>query len=67
MNHELGYLQYTTNNKNEIEKSGNCFCVYCEKVYPSNEVTEYLETEGECTALCPHCGVDPVIPDSLVK
>lgn len=54
---------YCTNNKELIEKSNKCYCFYCKKHMNSNEIIRYLEIED--TALCPHCGVDAVIPDCI--
>ena len=33
------------------------------KVMDSNVVNQYLDIEN--TALCPHCGIDAIIPDCI--
>jgi NAD-dependent SIR2 family protein deacetylase len=58
---DLDYLQYATNNKDDVEKSDKCYCVYCLQSYPAATVTEYIDT----TAVCPRCNIDAVIPDSV--
>jgi len=40
------------------EGSGHCF--YCLKSFKTNEVTEWIDRG--LTALCPHCGIDSVLP-----
>lgn len=54
---------YSSNNKELIEKSEYCHCFHCKKKFNSKEVDQYLEIEN--TALCPHCGIDSVIPDCI--
>lgn len=54
---------FSTNNKRLIEKSDKCFCFYCKKTMDSNEITRFLDNDN--TALCPHCGVDAIIPDCI--
>ena len=54
---------YSSNNKDLIEKSDKCYCFYCKKVMDSNVVNQYLDIEN--TALCPHCGIDAIIPDCI--
>lgn len=54
---------YSSKNKDLIEKSDKCYCFSCKKVMNSNEVTRYLAIEN--TALCPYCGIDAIIPDYI--
>jgi NAD-dependent SIR2 family protein deacetylase len=46
-----------------VERSRVCGCFYCCEVFPPSEVREWID-EGE-TALCPRCGIDAVLPDSV--
>lgn len=54
-----------------LESSKNAGCYYCCKIYPASEITEWIRSyrrKGEkldC-ALCPHCGIDSVLPDIKV-
>ena len=54
---------YASNNKELIKESEYCYCFYCKKQFESKEVVKYLE--GENTALCPHCGIDAIIPNNV--
>ena len=40
-----------------------CYCFYCKQKFDSSEVVEYIDN-GQ-TGLCPKCGVDTILPDSL--
>ena len=37
-------------------------CFYCLEVYPKEEIREWID--GGCTALCPRCGIDAVLPEA---
>ena len=54
---------YASHNKKMIGKSNKCYCFYCKSVFENGEVETYLAEEK--TALCPKCGIDSVIPDSI--
>lgn len=48
-----------------LKKSKMCGCIYCCEVYPASEVVDWCdELDRRRTALCPHCGIDSVIPDA---
>lgn len=55
---------YCSNNKELITFSNKCYCFYCNKVFSSNEIKEYI---GEYldTALCPNCNINSIIPDAI--
>ena len=46
-----------------VEKSKLVGCFYCQAKFPPSEITEWID-DGT-TALCPHCGIDSVLPDSV--
>ena len=54
---------YSTNNKRNIALSNQCFCFHCKACMDRSEITDYLD-DGQ-TALCPRCGVDAILPDSI--
>ena len=54
---------YCSHNKELIITSKTCYCFYCKEKFDSTEVVEYIDN-GQ-TALCPKCGVDTVLPDSI--
>lgn len=49
-------------NREEISRSGLCYCMFCKRVSFSVLIHEWAD-EGK-TALCPNCGVDSVIGDA---
>lgn len=55
-------LQLTIRNKPHIEDYEQCSCAHCLRVFPASEITAW-EDNGT-TAVCPHCGVDAVLPDA---
>jgi hypothetical protein len=62
--YDLEHIHSTlaTSNYASIKLSSQCGCFYCLKVFSSTDVTEWI-TEGDSkTAVCPHCGIDSVIP-----
>ncbi len=53
--------EFSMKNKKQLEKSENCGCFGCIKLFKPSEVTEYIP--GEDTAVCPYCGTDAVLGD----
>lgn len=45
--------------RDEIMTSEQCGCFNCLKIFRPEEITHW--TDGDDTALCPHCGIDSVI------
>lgn len=39
-----------------------CGCFYCLKTYNPKEIKEWVDNDS--TAICPHCGVDAVLPEN---
>ena len=58
---------YSLSNRDEIMKSEKCGCFYCLRIFETNEISAYINDENGKTAVCPHCGVDSVLPDSRVS
>lgn len=54
---------YSSHNKELIKSSNNCYCFYCKSTILSSDINDYID-EGN-TALCPNCGIDSIIPDSV--
>ena len=44
-----------------LERSARCGCFYCERLFSPSEIEAW--TDREQTALCPHCGIDAVLPE----
>jgi len=57
--------EFCNSNKNTISKSEFCGCFYCEKTFKPSEIKEWVGSEDR--ALCPHCGIDSVLPDFISK
>jgi len=49
---------HSSHNLEEVQKSSNCGCFSCLKIFSSSEITEWL---ADGTVLCPDCGVDSVL------
>ena len=43
--------------------SNKCYCFYCKKEMEAKEINKYIDNDS--TALCPYCGIDSIIPDSI--
>lgn len=54
-------------NEQAVLSSQKCGCYYCQRVFDSSAITEWVDDCNARTALCPYCGVDAVIPDSTVN
>ncbi|MEM6900603.1 MAG: cytoplasmic protein [Pseudomonadota bacterium] len=48
--------------RGEIEKSNQCGCFYCKKIFLADDIVDWVQYEP--TAFCPHCPVDAVIGDA---
>jgi len=57
--------QYSRNNNFTIRYSNMCGCYHCLEKFKSDLVSDWVD-EGD-TALCPHCGIDSVIPDAVTE
>ncbi len=65
------YMDYVTHNRNALKQSVECGCVYCLKMFNPCEITEWCSDYDinkilvNNTAICPHCGIDSVVPKVL--
>lgn len=54
-----------------ILKSKVCGCFYCLSIFTPGEIEEWIEEPEDCprgpgkTAICPRCGIDSVLPDTI--
>lgn len=47
-------------------KEQTCGCIHCLKIFKSSDIVEYInEPNGTKTALCPFCGIDGVLGESI--
>lgn len=52
-----------------VQRSALCGCFYCLRTFPATQIAEWVDgIDGArpVTALCPHCGIDSVLPDASV-
>jgi hypothetical protein len=54
--------EFSIRNRDALSASSLAACYYCQTVFPTSEVTEFIASEG--TALCPYCGIDAVLPST---
>ena len=54
--------KYCTNNHEALLRAKKCGCFYCCTIFNPAEITEWVEQDD--SAVCPHCGIDSVIPES---
>ena len=54
----------TTRHRQVVEGATLCGCFYCLQMFPPTEISVWVDEENAAgtTALCPHCGIDSVIP-----
>jgi NAD-dependent protein deacetylases, SIR2 family len=50
-------------NRAETEGSKRVGCFYCERTFAPSEIREWIDEEQ--TPLCPNCGIDAVLPDTV--
>lgn len=56
--------QYSRNNMQHLERVDKCGCYFCCNIFPAAEIIDFTTDE---TALCPHCGIDAVLPGMTNK
>lgn len=54
---------YSSHNRDLISESNECHCYYCLTKFNKEDIIEYID--NNMTAVCPHCGIDTVLPDSI--
>src|SRR5438067_13755815 len=47
-----------------VEAASLCGCFYCLRTFPPTAISDWVDEDNSsgATALCPHCGIDSVIP-----
>ncbi len=53
---------HSARNRQEIERSSQCGCFSCGRIFDASEVEDYIDNEE--TALCPYCDIDAVVGDA---
>jgi len=63
---------HSTHHRARVLAGKRCGCFYCLSVFAPAEILEWIDPPefGKglpgTTALCPHCGIDSVLPDDIV-
>lgn len=59
---------FSNNHKKALSSEQRCGCFYCQTIFSSKDILDWLEDDNPCdrlgTALCPNCGIDSVIGES---
>ena len=55
--------KHSSNHRKAITQSKECGCFCCLNTYPPKEIWEWIDSNE--TAMCPRCGIDSVLPDSI--
>jgi hypothetical protein len=55
--------QDSIRNRSAIFKIGSCSCFFCMRRFGASLITEW--TDGGDTAICPHCGIDSLLPGNV--
>jgi len=53
-------------NRAKVQAAKECGCYFCLRSFPSTDVVDWADLD-EMTALCPHCGIDSVLPSVTDK
>ncbi len=54
-------------NEEAVRRSELCGCFNCNETFAAGEITRWYEDRDGRTALCPRCGIDSVLPGSLIE
>jgi hypothetical protein len=52
--------RHSSGHRAEVLQSSLCGCFYCGATFAPDKIAEWIDSDQ--TALCPHCGIDSVIP-----
>jgi hypothetical protein len=44
-------------------KANKVYCFYCKKEMNYKDIKEFIDNNS--TGICPHCGIDSLLPDSI--
>jgi hypothetical protein len=60
--------KHCKDNRGEIKRGAKAGCFYCLEVFPKEDVQEYTTASpkrGTADAICPKCGIDSVLSQSV--
>jgi hypothetical protein len=62
--------RHSSGHRDVIARSDHCACFCCERTFPSAAITHWVDESDRfpdgATALCPHCGIDAVLPSAAI-
>ena len=64
--------KYCSGHGKQIADSQFVGCFYCQRIYAATDVVDWCDDPPSMglgdgsTAICPHCSIDSVLPDSIV-
>lgn len=53
--------KFSAGNRASVAQAVNVGCYFCLRTFAAGEVKEWVDQDN--TALCPHCGIDSVLPE----
>ena len=56
---------YSFENYRKIKSVKRCGCFYCNRIFDTEKIHEWIDDENGQTAVCPFCGIDSVIPETV--
>ena len=54
----------TYENRHVMTPDSKCGCMYCMKIFMSEEIVEWCADANDDTAICPNCGIDAVLSEN---
>jgi hypothetical protein len=68
---ELEFVsRHSSGHRDAITLSEHCGCYCCQRTFPPSAITQWVEESERFpdggTALCPHCGIDAVLPSAAI-
>lgn len=51
-------------NKTSLLASKQVGCFSCATIYSPEQITQWVDGDPDHTAICPHCGIDALLPES---
>lgn len=64
-------LKFAMHNRAAVNSSLRVGCVACLRLFKPEDVTVWTDQTKKCpdgdTAVCPHCGVDAVLPSDAIR
>jgi hypothetical protein len=68
---ELDFVyRHSSGHRDAIAQSECCACFCCQRTFPPSAITQWVDESDRfpegATALCPHCGIDAVLPSAAI-